>query len=230
MPAPQHPKIYHIVHVDRLASIIADGHLWSDVIMAAKPNTGTMIGMSGIKARRMHELSLASHPGLRVGACVPFYFCPRSLMLFLIDRRNPELAYQGGQNPIVHLESDLLTAVGMGAGPTSSFGIHLFKRRFSLLPGLVRSCRPRRNQLGSRGGASVVQRERRKTGRIPDRRALSMGPGRTNRCKRIGCSPADRRRDGGLGPSPACRNPARLVLLRAADDRIQHRRHSQGGR
>jgi hypothetical protein len=28
MPIPENPKIYHIVHVDRLPSIIADGNLW----------------------------------------------------------------------------------------------------------------------------------------------------------------------------------------------------------
>ena len=30
MLVPPRPKIYHIVHVDRLESIIADGYLWSD--------------------------------------------------------------------------------------------------------------------------------------------------------------------------------------------------------
>ena len=30
MPPPRHPKIYHIVHVDRLPSIVADGCLWCD--------------------------------------------------------------------------------------------------------------------------------------------------------------------------------------------------------
>ena len=30
MPPPAEPNIYHIVHVDRLASIVADGRLWSD--------------------------------------------------------------------------------------------------------------------------------------------------------------------------------------------------------
>ena len=29
-PPPAQPKIYHILHVDRLASIVADGCLWSD--------------------------------------------------------------------------------------------------------------------------------------------------------------------------------------------------------
>jgi len=30
MTVPAQPKIYHIVHVDRLPSIIADGGLWCD--------------------------------------------------------------------------------------------------------------------------------------------------------------------------------------------------------
>ncbi len=30
MTVPAQPKLYHIVHVDRLRSIVADGHLWSD--------------------------------------------------------------------------------------------------------------------------------------------------------------------------------------------------------
>lgn len=111
MPVPARPKIYHIVHVDRLASIIADGFLWSDATMAQRQGVGTTIGMSDIKARRLNELSLSCHPDLRVGHCTPFYFCFRSVMLYLIYRRNPELAYKGGQEPIVHLEADLYATI-----------------------------------------------------------------------------------------------------------------------
>ena len=107
MPVPAQPKIYHIVHVDRLASIIADGFLWSDAAMVQRQGVGTTIGMSVIKARRLNELSLSCHPALRVGHCAPFYFCSRSVMLYLIYRRNEELTYKGGQEPIVHLEADL---------------------------------------------------------------------------------------------------------------------------
>jgi hypothetical protein len=107
MPPPANPKIYHIVHVDRLASIVADGCLWSDAIMARRPGTGTMIGMKAIKERRL-TLPVDCHPGTHVGEYVPFYFCPRSIMLFVIHRANhPELGYRGGQEPIVHLEADL---------------------------------------------------------------------------------------------------------------------------
>lgn len=116
MTVPAQPKLYHIVHVDRLPSIVADGCLWCDreVLRRAPQGSelGTTIGMSSIKQRRSNELKLASHPDLFVGDCVPFYFCPRSVMLYLIDRCNhPELTYRGGQEPILHLEADLHAVV-----------------------------------------------------------------------------------------------------------------------
>ena len=68
--------------------------------------------MSAIKLRRLNELFLASHPLLTVGYCVPFYFCPRSIMLYLIHQGNhPDLTYRGGQRPIIHLEADLHATV-----------------------------------------------------------------------------------------------------------------------
>lgn len=112
MPVPAHPKLYHICHVDRLASIVADGCLWCDAEAARRAAPGTTIGMSQIKQRRLTQLRLESRPGLFVGQCVPFYFCPRSVMLYLIHRANhPELIYRGGQGPIIHLEADLARAV-----------------------------------------------------------------------------------------------------------------------
>ena len=95
---PAHPKIYHIVHVDRLASIVADGCLLCDAEIARREPVGTTIGMNHIKQRRLTELSLQSYPDLYVGACVPFYFCPRSVMLYVINQANDEqLSYRGGQ-------------------------------------------------------------------------------------------------------------------------------------
>lgn len=112
MPIPDSPKIYHIVHHDRLASIVGEGGLLSDAQMAQRQGRGTVIGMSSIKQRRLEELSLASHPGLYVGECVPFYFCPRSIMLYLLHCGNhQDLTYRGGQQPIIHLEADLRRTV-----------------------------------------------------------------------------------------------------------------------
>ena len=64
--------------------------------------------MSAIKARRLLELEVDCHPGTKVGEYVPFYFCPRSIMLYLFYRGNhPDLDYTGGQRHLVHLEADL---------------------------------------------------------------------------------------------------------------------------
>jgi len=111
VPVPRNPKIYHIVHVDRLPSIVKDGFLWCDAEISRSGCPGTTIGMGGIKERRLGR-SLSSHPGLCVGDCVPFYFCPRSVMLFVIYRGNhTELSYRGGQSTIIHLEADLRETV-----------------------------------------------------------------------------------------------------------------------
>lgn len=112
MTIPSQPKIYHITHVDRLPSIVADQCLWCDREVIRRAPPGTTIGMSTIKQRRLSELRLTSHPNLYVGDCVPFYFCPRSVMLYLIYQGNhAELSYRGGQRPIVHFEADLHAVV-----------------------------------------------------------------------------------------------------------------------
>ena len=108
MPVPAKPKIYHIVHVDRLSSIVASEFLWSDKEISRRRVAGTTIGMNNIKHRRLNELTLNSYPCLSVGSCVPFYFCPRSVMLYVIHMADhPELTYRGGQVPIIHLEADM---------------------------------------------------------------------------------------------------------------------------
>ena len=111
MPVPAAPKIYHIVHMDRLPSIIGDGGLLCDTDVVNRGSHGTTIGMNDIKERR-RQSRLSCHHDLRVGECVPFYFSPRSVMLYVISRANhPKLAYRGGQAPVVHLEADLRQTV-----------------------------------------------------------------------------------------------------------------------
>lgn len=139
VPVPQKPKIYHIVHIDRLRSIVENGFLFSDAIISRNAPLGTTIGMCSIKQRRM-SISLTSHPGLCVGECVPFYFCPRSIMLYIISQRNhPDLAYKGGQEPIIHLEADLYETVAWAqqnnrrwAFTLSNAGSYFFEDRCDL--------------------------------------------------------------------------------------------------
>lgn len=110
MPAPAHPKIYHILHVDRLPSVLASGGLFSDARLAGRA-PGTTIGMGGIKAMRMGR-AVTCYPGTCVGDYVPFYLCSRSYMLYVIYMANhPSLEYRGGQEPIIHLEADMRRVV-----------------------------------------------------------------------------------------------------------------------
>lgn len=140
MPIPREPKIYHIAHIDRLHSIIADAYLWCDAQVVRRSLPGTMIGMNDIKKRRLEELTLASHPGLYVAECVPFYFCARSVMLYLIYQKNhPGLSYHGGQASIIHLEADLRSTVKWAtdrglrwAFTLSNAGSYYFEDRCSL--------------------------------------------------------------------------------------------------
>jgi hypothetical protein len=104
-------QLYHIVHVDRLPSILQYNGLLCDAEIVKIQPPGTTIGLNNIKQRRLTELTLSSYPDLFIGSCVPFYFCPRSIMLYLIHKQNKELAYQGGQEPIIHLATDLYETV-----------------------------------------------------------------------------------------------------------------------
>jgi hypothetical protein len=104
---PRAPKIYHITHVRNLRSIAATGHLVSDQRIAESEVSHVSVGMAHIKERRQRK-SLPCHEGTSVGDYVPFYFCPRSIMLFLLYKGNhPDLVYREGQGAIVHLQADL---------------------------------------------------------------------------------------------------------------------------
>jgi hypothetical protein len=109
---PAQPRIYHITHVDNLAGIVTDGALWSDAVMVARGGPTTTLGMSDLKRRRLQELRVTCYPDDFVGEYVPFFWCPRSVMLYLIYMGNhPELVYRGGQGQILHLEADFHESV-----------------------------------------------------------------------------------------------------------------------
>lgn len=113
---PGRVYIYHITHVENFSSILADGGLWSDAAMISRGGPVAGIGMGTIKQRRL-GLPLRCYPGDRVGDYVPFYFCPRSVMLYILHCANlPELTYRGGQEPIIHLEADLRETVAWANG------------------------------------------------------------------------------------------------------------------
>ena len=108
---PDQPKIYHITHLDNLTGIISDECLWPNVAMLEKDGSYVDIGMKAVKQIRS-EHPVICHPGDHVSEYVPFYFCPRSVMLYVINKgQNPDVSYQRGQEFILHLEADLQSFV-----------------------------------------------------------------------------------------------------------------------
>ncbi len=108
---PANPKIYHITHIDNFDNILRDKVLWSDAKRIERGMPCEIIGMSEIKRRRL-VLPVDCHLNTTVGQYVPFYFCSRSIMLFILHKGNhPDITYHGGQEPILHLEVDLKAAI-----------------------------------------------------------------------------------------------------------------------
>jgi len=110
---PAHPKIYHITHIDNLASIVALDRIESDSRRIQKGNGQTSIGMTAIKRRRLDEIAVSCHRNTMVGEYVPFYFCPRSIMLYILHMGNRvDLThYHRGQAPVLHLQADMDAAI-----------------------------------------------------------------------------------------------------------------------
>jgi hypothetical protein len=109
--SPENVLIYHITDVSNLPSILAEGGLHSDLAMAQR--NPTVIGYGHIKERRMKEIRVACCAGRFVGEFVPFYFCPRSPMLFTINKGNTGRP-AGCQRTIVHLVSSVQAGMALG--------------------------------------------------------------------------------------------------------------------
>ncbi len=96
-------KVSHITHIDNLSSILAQECLWSDAKRIELGLVNQNIGYSHIKQRRLvRPVNVAA--GGTIGQYVPFNFCPRSVMLYVIYLGHEN--YDGGQEQIVHLISD----------------------------------------------------------------------------------------------------------------------------
>ena len=109
---PKKPKIYHITPVCNLDNILLDEVLWSDAKRLELGLECQIVGMSKIKKARLEEAEVKCHSGTKVGEYVPFYFCPRSVMLYILYMGNhPDIDYHEGQEPIIHLQADLKAAV-----------------------------------------------------------------------------------------------------------------------
>ena len=101
--------IYHITHIRNLASILQDGRLWCDSERIRRQIISVGIAHEHIKQRRARRIV----PNCRGGVLadyVPFYFAPRSPMLYTIHKGNVA-GYSEGQTPVLHLVSSVENVV-----------------------------------------------------------------------------------------------------------------------
>lgn len=101
-----HPTyIYHITHIQNLPKILNAGCLWCDSKMKEQNLETQGIAYDAIKLRRSKRPVPTCKGGV-VADYVPFYFAPRSPMLYAIQQGRVD-NYQGGQESILHLVSKL---------------------------------------------------------------------------------------------------------------------------
>lgn len=103
---PQPTYIYHITHIDNLPLIMSDGYLYSDNQLSTMAKPYLRIGHTHLKLRRQGSV----HSTILVGDYVPFYYAPRSPMLYAIAHGGVE-GYAGDQSSIVYLISTVQQAV-----------------------------------------------------------------------------------------------------------------------
>jgi hypothetical protein len=95
--------IYHITSIKNLPGILRKGGLICDREMMESDREYVSIAHQHIKERRANK-QVPCTPGGTVADYVPFYFAPRSPMLYVIYRGGVE-GYRDGQTPILHLVS-----------------------------------------------------------------------------------------------------------------------------
>ncbi|TDC42210.1 DUF4433 domain-containing protein [Micromonospora sp. KC213] len=104
--------IYHFTHLDNIKAIFDCGYLACDAV-ARGGLTRTEVGDPAIKESRRQRPVLAG-PGGQVGDYVPFYYAPKSPMMYRIacDHRDSKPnCYPGGDRPLVYLVTRVGVAV-----------------------------------------------------------------------------------------------------------------------
>ncbi|MCC6561014.1 MAG: DUF4433 domain-containing protein [Xanthomonadales bacterium] len=104
--------IYHITHIDNLSALVGRGALLSDTRIREQGLTPQNIAYGNIKARRAATAVTLPPRGV-ISDYVPFYFCPRSPMLYAVHRDQVP-GYEGGQTNVVHLVADAERLVAAG--------------------------------------------------------------------------------------------------------------------
>ena len=109
---PQPTPIYHITHIENLPLIVADDRLRCCADLRLDRVGYRDIAHGHIQDRRARTVVPCGPRGL-LHEYVPFYFAPRSPMLYAISQGSVA-SYAGGQETVVHLVSDVQALVSDG--------------------------------------------------------------------------------------------------------------------
>ena len=112
MKRPVPTPLYHFTHLSHLASIVKDG-LLSDTDAVRTGALIVEVGHAGIKERRRGRM-VPIGPGGAVSDYVPFYFAPRSPMMYAIHRGNVP-TYDEGCDRLIYLVTSVETLAASGA-------------------------------------------------------------------------------------------------------------------
>ncbi len=114
MPVPKPTRIFHITAVANLTSIVANGGLRCKNVLTQRGLQYGNIAYQNIQARRAAKV-VTVRPGGVIHDYVPFYFAPRSPMLFTINNGNvPGCPWT--QEDIVHVETTVEHIAGRQLG------------------------------------------------------------------------------------------------------------------
>lgn len=103
MPRPRPTRVLHFTHIDHIEPMVASG-VTCDA-EAQRELLAVEVGDTDIKARR-RRLEVPAGPGGVVADYVPFYFAPRSPMMYVIHNgRVPQ--YQGPVTDLVYLVASI---------------------------------------------------------------------------------------------------------------------------
>jgi hypothetical protein len=94
-------RIYHITHINNLPSILNSGGLIANSRLRRERINYLDIAHESIQDRRARTRVPCGAGGV-LHDYVPFYFAPRSPMLYAINKGKVE-GYAEGQNPVIHL-------------------------------------------------------------------------------------------------------------------------------
>lgn len=115
--------IYHITHINNLPSILNSGGLIANGRLRSQKTNYVDIAHETIQNRRATTRVPCGAYGV-LHDYVPFYFAPRSPMLFTIHKGNVE-GYKQGQAPVVYLVStaEAIKAAALAFAFTDGHGI-----------------------------------------------------------------------------------------------------------